>query len=125
MQTNKSKLAQVIAISAVAATAFALPANAYHHHHKHHHHHHAGMYRPLTVAGPTADPFNGPAAIVTAPVAILATAVSVPFRAANALFPATPSSPLVVIGAPAHFAGQVVNFPFWVVGNAFGAPYTY
>ncbi len=126
MRTKTSKLAQVFAITAGLATAFALPAAAEGYAHHHRHHHHALNYRHLTVArayaAPVApDPYTGPAAIVTAPVAIVATFVSLPFRAAGAIFPYTGNSPLVVVGAPAHFAGQVVNFPFYVVGNAFGA----
>jgi hypothetical protein len=41
------------------------------------------------------------------------------------VFPAygNPSAnPLVLVGAPVHVAGQFAQFPFYVVGSAFGAP---
>jgi hypothetical protein len=124
MQTKTSKLALIATTAAVLATAFTLPAEAYGHHRHHHHGYHSLTVRraapePVYAAAP--DPFHGPAVIVTAPVALAATFVSLPFRAVGSVFPASGNTPLVIIGAPAHFAGQVVNFPFYVVGNAFGA----
>ncbi len=123
MQTGKLKLAHIAATTVVLATALTLPAVAeahWKHHHYHHHH-----YRALTVSRdvppPVADPFHGPAAIFTAPIALAGAFVSVPFRAAGEFFPATGATPLVIIGAPVHFAGQVVQYPFYAVGTAFGA----
>jgi len=51
--------------------------------------------------------------------------VSLPFRAANAIFPAhgdPATNPFVLVGAPIYVAGQVARLPFYVVGSAFGAP---
>jgi hypothetical protein len=129
MQTKTSKLALIATTAAVLATAFNLPAEArnYHRHHHHHYYAHALTVHHAYVEPVVApDPFHGPGAIITAPVALAATFVSLPFRAVGTVFPATGNTPLVIIGAPAHFAGQVVQFPFYVVGNAFGAaPATY
>jgi hypothetical protein len=66
------------------------------------------------------DAFHGPAAIITAPVEVVATFVSLPFRAVEAVFPARTNDPRMVIGAPVHFAGQVAEFPFFLVNGAFG-----
>jgi hypothetical protein len=133
MQTKTMKLAHIAVATAVLATAFNLPAVATAHgYHRHHHHYGYGhaltvsrrAYPAAVVAAP--DPFHGPGVIITAPVALAATFVSLPFRAVGSVFPATGNTPLVIVGAPAHFAGQVVQFPFYVVGNAFGAaPATY
>jgi hypothetical protein len=123
----------LIATSALVAAVFALPAVAEVHakHHWHHHHHSALYYndRPLTVTGHrhrepivAVDPYNGPAAIVTGPNAVAATIVGLPFRVAGSLFPYDGSSPLVVIGAPIHLAGQIAEAPFYAVGSVFGAP---
>lgn len=125
MQTKTTKLALIAMIPAVLATALTLPAEAraYHHHHHHYGYHSLTVRRAApepVVAAP--DPFHGPGVIVTAPVAIAATIVSLPFRAVGSVFPATGNTPLVIIGAPVHFAGQVAQFPFYVVGSAFGAP---
>jgi hypothetical protein len=68
------------------------------------------------------DPFSGPAVIFTAPIAIAAAFASLPFRAAGEIFPPTAPDPRVVVGAPVHAIGQAVQMPFYVVGNAFGAP---
>jgi hypothetical protein len=128
MQTKTSKLASIAVATAVIATAFNLPAEAYsrHHHHYHHGYHSLTVRREAPVPVYAADPFRGPGVIVTAPVALAATFVSLPFRALGTVFPATGNTPLVIVGAPAHFAGQVLQFPFYVVGNAFGAaPATY
>ena len=135
MQTKKLMLPQIAASMVVFATAFTLPAAAkdrYSEAHWRRMHHHLAAGRPLTVtkrpyresivAAP--NPFHGPAAIITAPVAIGATIVSLPFRAAGAVFPAygNPAvNPLVLVGVPVHVAGQVAQLPFYVVGSAFGA----
>lgn len=124
----------VIAASMVAfSAAFALPAAAADGHRlRHRHHHHdAGRelvitrhYQPQPViAAP--DPYHGPAAVITGPVAFGSTVVSLPFRAANSVFPpyGDPSAnPLVIVGAPVHVLGQAAQFPFYAVGSAFGAP---
>jgi hypothetical protein len=139
MQTGALRLAKIAAGASILAMVFALPASAkveYYHHHKYGHrtafgHHRAGP-RELTVSrrGPVSpvvvapDPYTGPNAIVTAPAALGATVVSVPFRAVNTIFPAhgDPSAnPLVLIGAPVHAVGQAVRLPFYAVGTAFGA----
>lgn len=135
MQTRISKLSRIVVGTALLSMAFALPAAAHEHYgrwHRVHHHYYSRAYdRPLTVskyrnreyAAP--DPFRGPAAIITGPVAVAATIVSLPFRVAGAVFPpyGNPAvNPLVIVGAPVHAAGQVAEFPFYVVGSAFGAP---
>ncbi len=129
MQTKTSKLALIATTTAVLATAFNLPAEA---RTFHRHHHHYAYAHPLTVRRAyvepvvAPDPFHGPGVIFTAPIALAATFVSLPFRAVGAVFPATGNTPLVIVGAPNHAIGQVVQFPFYVVGNAFGAaPATY
>ena len=71
------------------------------------------------------DAFHGPAAIITAPVYIAGTFVSLPFRALEVVFPPHANDPRVLIGAPVHFAGQVAQFPFSTVNNAFGGRPTY
>jgi hypothetical protein len=132
MQSRILKLAQIAAGAAILATAFTLPAAA-EYHHRHWHRYHEAYDRPLTVtshhhrqammAGP--NPYYGPGAIITGPNAVAATIVSLPFRAAGAIFPPygdPAANPLVIIGAPVHAAGYVAEFPFYVVGSAFGAP---
>lgn len=133
MQPNPSKCAALISSAAALAVSFALPAAAHTHHWRAFHRHHYSAYeRPLTVTKrhPAAivaapDPYRGPAAVVTAPNAVAATVVSLPFRAANVVFPPYGSpgaNPLVLIGAPVHAAEYVAEFPFFVIGSAFGAP---
>ena len=142
MKTRILKLVQIATATVVFATAFALPGAAkdrYSEAHwrmvqRHHYHHHlAAAERPLTVTkrvyrepiAAAPDPFHGPAAIITGPIAIVATIASLPFRAAGAVFPAygnPGTSPLVLLGAPIHLAGQIAQFPFHVAGSAFGAP---
>jgi len=121
MKTTASKVVQAVATTAFLVAAFALPASA-----KIGHRHHHAHYRSLTVAKPgdvaaAPDPFRGPGAIVTAPVAIASVVITLPFRAASSIFPATGNTPLILIGAPVHVASQVVQFPFNAVGSAFGA----
>ncbi|MGC2140311.1 MAG: hypothetical protein WA620_01885 [Methylovirgula sp.] len=131
MQPTISKLARISLGAGVLATAlsFSLPAAAETHHT--HRHHHFAYGRPLTVtkrhreAVMAPDPFHGPAAIITAPNAVAATVVSLPFRAAALVFPpyGNPAAdPLVLIGAPLHAVGYIVEIPFFIVGSAFGAP---
>lgn len=137
MTKTTLKLAHIAAGAAALATVFILPAAAKDRYsegrwHRAHRHHHLAAARPLTVTKRSyrepivaaSDPFHGPAAIFTAPIAIAATIVSLPFRAAGAVFPAygnPGSNPLVLIGAPIHVVGQVAQFPFYVAGSAFGA----
>lgn len=95
---------------------------------------HVEAYRPLTVGGarqadaygngyaPAYNPYSGPAAVVTAPIAFGATLASLPFRAINSVFPAQGNTPLVVVGAPVHFAGQLVQAPFAIAQAPFGGP---
>jgi hypothetical protein len=68
---------------------------------------------------------NGPATIITAPVAIAGTIVSLPFRGIEAVFPPRPNDPRVLVGGPVHLAGQIAEFPFFVINGAFGVPSVY
>ncbi len=141
MQTRTLKAAQVALGVAFFAAAFALPAAAGDHYgdrrwHRHHHNHFAAADRPLTVRGgyrepvlASPDPYNnGPATIVSAPVAFAGAVVGVPFRVIGTVFPAQGDpriNPLVIVGAPVHVVGQVAQFPFYVVDSAFGTPPNY
>jgi hypothetical protein len=122
MKMGIFQLAQIAATTVVFATALTLPIVAEAHRYHHHHHHH---YRSLTVTQApvvaASDPFSGPAVIFTAPIALAAAFVSLPFRAAGELFPATANDPRIIVGAPVHFVGQAVQYPFYAVGTAFGA----
>ncbi len=134
MRTRIAKFTQRFIGAAFIAGAFALPASAEVKHHDFHHHmmhrHSVGhdimvsaRPKPVPVVA-THDPFYGPAAIITAPVAIVGTIVSLPFRAVEAIFPPRAADPRVVVGAPVHLAGQIAEFPFFVVNGVFGAPPT-
>jgi hypothetical protein len=79
-----------------------------------------GAHREPIAAAP--DAFHGPAAIITAPVAIAGTLVSLPFRFVEAIFPPRANDPRVLVGAPVHLAGQIAGFPFFAVNGAFGVP---
>lgn len=134
MQSKFLKLA--VGFSATAAAALYGASAVQAHEYRHHHHHYRAAYddRPLTVTkhhryyAPVAaapDPWHGPAPIITGPNYIAATAVSLPFRAVNTVFPPygdPATNPLVFIGAPVHVIAQAAEFPFYVVGSAFGAP---
>ena len=129
MRILNSKVMLLAASAAVLAAGFTLPADAnYRFHRGHHHHRYTGRVLTVTQAPQPVyapDPFHGPAAIITGPVAIGAAVVSVPFRAAAAIFPPQGdpgANPLVLVGAPVHVAGQFAQFPFYAVGTAFGAP---
>jgi hypothetical protein len=80
-------------------------------------------YREPVAAAP--DAFHGPAAIVTAPVAIAGTIVSVPFRLVETVFPPRANDPRVLIGAPVYAAGEIAEFPFFAVNSVFGVPSSY
>jgi hypothetical protein len=138
MQILTSKLTQVIAGAALLAGAYSLPAAAavehgdIHHRIAHRTHHpvytgditvRARAHREPVAAAP--DAFHGPAAIVTAPVAIAGTVVSLPFRVVEAVFPPRANDPRMLVGAPVHLAGQIAEFPFFVVNGAFGVPTPY
>jgi hypothetical protein len=134
MQTRISKLALAFAGAALLAGAFSLPAAAAVQHHYMHHRYAHRMHHPVgsdvTVrtpapVAPARDAFHGPAAIITAPIAIAGTIVSMPFRAIEAVFPPNANDPRVVVGAPVHLAGQIAGFPFFVVNSAFGVPSYY
>ena len=138
MQTRISKLAQAVTGVALLAGAYSLPAAAAVQHRDIHHRivhriHHpvdtgditvrARAHREPVAAAP--DAFHGPAAIITAPVAIAGTIVSLPFRVVEAVFPPRANDPRVLVGAPVHLAWQIAEFPFFVVNGAFGVPNYY
>jgi hypothetical protein len=138
MQIRISKLTQAVAGAALLAGAYSVPAAAEVEHHDAHHrtahrsHHYVANHditvrpRPHHEAVAAApDPFHGPAAIVTAPVAIAGTLVSLPFRVVEAVFPSTSNDPRMIVGEPVHLAGQIAGFPFFVVNSAFGVPSTF
>jgi len=138
MQIRISKLAQIVAGAALIAGAYSLPAAAaeqyrhVHHRmiaHRTHHSVHSNdiivrrRAYPAPVAAAAPDAFhNGPATIITAPVAIAGTIVSLPFRAVEAVFPPRTNDPRVIVGAPVHLAGQIAEFPFFAINGAFGVP---
>jgi hypothetical protein len=136
MQIRISKLAQVVAGAALIAGAYSLPAAAAE---QYRHVHHRMAYRthhpvhsndiivrrrayPAPVAAAPDAFHNGPATIITAPVAIAGTIVSLPFRAVEAVFPPRTNDPRVIVGAPVHLAGQIAEFPFFAINGAFGVP---
>ena len=138
MQICTFKLTQAVAGAALLVGAYSLPAAAavehrdIHHRIAHRTHHpvytgditvRARAHREPVAAAP--DAFHGPAAIVTAPVAIAGTIVSLPFRAVEAVFPPHANDPRMLVGAPVHLAGQIAGFPFFVVNGAFGVPSSY
>jgi hypothetical protein len=135
MQTHISKLAQAVTGAALLAGAYSLPAAAdaqhrYIHHgiaHRVHHPVGAGDLMVRTPArrepvAPARDAFHGPAAIITAPVAIAGTIVSLPFRVVEAVFPPRANDPRLLVGAPVHLAGQIAEFPFFAINGDFGVP---
>jgi hypothetical protein len=135
MQTQKTRLAIAIAGAAIVAAALGAPARAAQpygdaHHRAMRHSHYRVESSDVTVrksvardSGP--DAFHGPAAIITAPLYIAGTFVSMPFRALEVVFPAHANDPRVLIGAPMHFVGQVATLPFATVNGAFGVRPTY
>jgi hypothetical protein len=139
MQTRISKLAQAVASAALLVGAYSLPAAAAEQHRDAHHrivyrayhpaHNNDIVVRRRAYPQPVAaapDAFhNGPATIITAPVAIAGTIVSLPFRGIEAVFPPRPNDPRVLVGGPVHLAGQIAEFPFFVINGAFGVPSVY
>jgi hypothetical protein len=140
MQTRISKLAQAIAGVAILAGGYSLPAAAAEQHDIHHRIVHRTHYypahnndivvrrhaypAPVAAAGPDAF-HNGPATIITAPIAVAGMIVSVPFRVVAAVFPPHANDPRMVVGAPVAAAGQIAEFPFFAVNGAFGVQPTY
>lgn len=141
MKTRISKLAQAVAGVALFAGAYSLPAAAAEHYHYHYVHHRIAhqtngpvhnndivvrrhAYPEPVAAAPDAF-HNGPATIITAPVAIAGTIVSVPFRIVAAVFPPHANDPRVLVGAPVYAAGQIAEFPFFAINSAFGVQPTY
>jgi hypothetical protein len=138
MQTHISKLALSFLGVALLAGAFSSPAAADlqyrdNHHRIAHRTHRSADANYITVRKhiprePVAvapDAFHGPAAIITAPVEIAGTIVSLPFRVVDAVFPPRANDPRVLVGAPVHFAGQIAEFPFFAFNGAFGVQPTY
>lgn len=141
MQTHISKLAQAVVGVALLAGTSSLPAAAavqYRHapHRTVHRTHYSVGSGDITVrkrahrepVAAARDAFHGPAAIITAPVEIAGTIVSLPFRVVELMFPPHANDPRVLVGAPVHFAGQIAEFPFFAVNGAFGVQpthYTY
>ena len=134
MQIRTSKLTQAVAGAALLAGVSLPAAAAVEHrdiHHRYAHRtHHPVDSNDITVRAraPVAaapDAFHGPAAIVTAPVAIAGTIVSLPFRVIEAAFPPHANDPRMLVGAPVHLAAQIAGFPFFVVNGAFGVPSSY
>lgn len=138
MQSNISKLVQAFAGMTLAAGLFSLPAAAATpygnvHHRIVHRTHHRFESSDVTVrksaprqrVAVAHNAFDGPAAIITAPVEMAGTLVSLPFRAVAVLFPPRTNDPRVLVGAPVHFAGQIAEFPFFAINGAFGVTPTY
>jgi hypothetical protein len=126
MQANISKLALLTASAVLMAATSILPAAAATKHGRSPVRHHAlTVHRAPVIAAPAPDPFHGPAAIFTAPVAVAGIIVGLPFQAVNVVFPASANDPRVVVGAPVYVAGRIAQFPFYAVDAAFGVPPTY
>lgn len=128
---QKSRLAYAVAGVALFAGALSAPtaANAqnsdYYRYHMHRAHHVASRSDVIVSAHTAPDPFHGPLPIVTAPVAIAGTIVSLPFRFVETIFPPSANDPRVLIGAPVYAAQQIAEFPFVVVNGAFGVQPAY
>ena len=138
MQTHISKMAQAAAGVTLLAGAYSLPAAAAVQYPDSHHRivrrtHHPVYTGDITVrkrASPqpvaaAPDAFHGPAAIITAPVEIAGTLVSLPFRVVEVVFPPRANDPRMLVGAPVHLAGQIAEFPFFAINGAFGVKPTY
>jgi hypothetical protein len=137
MQNHISKLAQAVVGVALLAGASSLPAAAAQYGDVHHRTgrqtYHRFYSSDITVrksvrrepVAAAPDAFHGPAALITAPVEMAGTLVSLPFRAVEVIFPPRANDPRLVVGAPVHFAGQIAEFPFYVINGAFGVRPTY
>ena len=130
MQIRVTKLVYAVAGAALLAGAFGGPASATTtqttvHHKVVHHTHHAASHDIVVNARPAPpDAFHGPLPIVTAPVAMAGTIVSLPFRFVEVFFPHDANDPRVVVGAPVHLAWQIAALPFTTINSAFGVPGT-
>jgi len=125
MQT--SQLTYAVAVAALlAGLSTAAEAQDYDLHHRLiRHPHQAPGGNDIMVTrrpDPLADAFRGPAAIITGPVAIAGTIVSLPFRVIGAVFPPRADDPRVIVGAPVYAAGEIAQFPFVAVNGIFGMP---
>ena len=137
MQTHVSKPAQALAIIALLVAAHSLPAAAAEQyrdvHHRIVHRTHHPVYNHDIIVRKRVEPVaaapdafhNGPATMITGPVAIAGTIVSLPFRVVEALFPPSPNDPRVLVGGPVYVAGQIAGFPFFAVNRAFGVQSVY
>jgi hypothetical protein len=135
---RRSRLAFAVAGVALLAGTYSLPAAAqdqnsdYRPRVVHRIHHRVGS-NDIVVrrraysesVAPAPDAFHGPAAIITAPVAIAGTIVSLPFRLIGAVFPPRADDPRVLVGAPVYAAGELAQFPFVAVNSIFGVPPTF
>jgi hypothetical protein len=127
MMTSLKRITQIIATLGILGATSAFPAVAAVRHNVHgrgvHRIHHSVAPRPLTVTRQyRPDPFHGPAAIITAPVAVAGMIVGLPFQAIGAVFPPAVNDPRVVVGAPVYAAGRIAQFPFYAIDSAFGVP---
>ncbi len=78
---------------------------------------------PAVIEVPAPVVNTGPGTIVTGPLGFGSNVVGLPFRALAGVFPATGDpavNPLVLIGAPLHAVGDIVQVPFRIVGAPFG-----
>ena len=134
MQKNPSKLAHIAASVAILAALSTLPATAavrHGHARNMHRIHHRIASHPLTVRrdrfaiAPAPDPYHGPAAFITAPIAAAGFVVGLPFRLIASVFPPNANDPRVVVGAPVYAAGRIAQFPFYAIDSAFGTPPNY
>jgi len=113
--TRISKLTQAIAGAALLVGTFSLPAAA-----------DDLVVRTPAPAAPARDAFHGPAAVITAPVAVAGTIVHWPFAATESVFPPAANDPRMFVGAPVHLGGQIAGLPFYAVNTTlFGVPSYY
>ncbi len=124
METIHMKRTALVAFAAVAMAGMAAPASA------------QAVTdarrqvradRPLTVrhaapVAPAYNPYVGAKALVTAPLAIASTIVSLPFRVTDAIFARSAGTPFVIVGTPLHYAGRIAQAPFRLVEAPFGGP---
>lgn len=127
MPATLSNFARRTASAVLVAAVSILPAAAATKHRRAHpaRAHMLTVHRLPVEAPPAPDPYHGPAAIFTAPVAAAGMIVGLPFRAANVVFPHTANDPRILVGAPVYAAGRIAQFPFYFVDSAFGVPPDY
>lgn len=116
-------LACGFAQSAAAQTAYGYNGDPYAQPRVYHSSRALTVNRHYAPVAPAYDPYRGPQAVVTAPLAAAATLVALPFRVVNGIFPPygdPAQNPLVLVGAPVHAAGQVAQFPIRVLQAPFG-----